>query len=107
MAPASDALLRQLLAERILVLDGSMGVLLQGMGLTEADTRGERFRDHPVDVKGHDGVLVLSAPERIESVHRDYLEAGAGLITTATFNSSAVSLARHRAPRLRTAAQQG
>ena len=93
MAPTREALLRQLLAERILVLDGSMGVLLQGMGLTEADTRGERFRDHRLDVKGHDGVLVLSRPELIESVHRDYLEAGADLITTATFNGSSISLA--------------
>ncbi len=93
MAPTREALLRQLLAERILVLDGSMGVLLQGMGLTEADTRGERFRDHRLDVKGHDGVLVLSRPELIASVHRDYLEAGADLITTATFNGSSISLA--------------
>ncbi|MFI5314960.1 MAG: methionine synthase [Myxococcota bacterium] len=93
MAPAPEALLRQLLAERILVVDGSMGVLLQGMGLSEADTRGERFRHHSHDIKGHDGLLVLSRPELIEGVHRDYLEAGADLIITATFNGSAISLA--------------
>jgi 5-methyltetrahydrofolate--homocysteine methyltransferase len=93
VAPHSEALLRKLLSERILVLDGSMGVLLQGMGLEEADFRGERFRDHPSDIKGHDGVLVLSRPELIERVHRDYLEAGADLITTATFNGSSISLA--------------
>ena len=93
VAPNTDALLRQLLSERILVLDGSMGVLLQGRGLTEADTRGERFKDHPHDVKGHDGLLVLSRPEITEAVHREYLDAGADLITTATFNGSSISLA--------------
>jgi 5-methyltetrahydrofolate--homocysteine methyltransferase len=93
MAPAREALLRQLLDEKILIVDGSMGVLLQGLGLTEADTRGERFRDHTHDIKGHDGLLVLSRPELIEKVHRDYLEAGADLIITATFNGSSISLA--------------
>ncbi|HXX46616.1 MAG TPA: methionine synthase [Myxococcota bacterium] len=93
MVSDREALLRQLFAERILVIDGSMGVLLQGMGLTEADFRGERFRDHRQDLKGHDGVLVLSRPEVIERVHRDYLEAGADLIMTATFNGSVISLA--------------
>jgi 5-methyltetrahydrofolate--homocysteine methyltransferase len=104
MSPSRDALLRQLLDERILVVDGSMGVLLQGMGLSEDDFRGERFAKHPYDLKGHDGVLVLSNPGRIERVHRDYLEAGADLIITATFNGSAISLAdyhlEHVAPEL-------
>ncbi|HTO55604.1 MAG TPA: methionine synthase [Myxococcota bacterium] len=93
MSPSRDALLRRLLDERILVVDGSMGVLLQGMGLSEDDFRGRRFANHKYDLKGHDGVLVLSNPGRIESVHRDYLEAGADLIITATFNGSAISLA--------------
>ncbi len=93
VAPPSEALLRKLLSERILVLDGSMGVLLQGRGLSEADTRGERFKDHPHDVKGHDGLLVLSRPDVTEAVHREYLDAGADLITTATFNGSSISLA--------------
>ncbi len=93
MAPDRDSLLRQLLDERILIVDGSMGVLLQGMGLTEADTRGERFRNHTHDIKGHDGLLVLSRPELIEKVHRDYLDVGADLIITATFNGSSISLA--------------
>ncbi len=93
MGPPRDALLRQLLDEKILIVDGSMGVLLQGFGLSEADTRGERFRDHTHDIKGHDGLLVLSRPELIEQVHRDYLGAGADLIITATFNGSSISLA--------------
>jgi len=93
VAPQSEALLRKLLSERILVLDGSMGVLLQGRGLDEADFRGERFKDHPQDLRGNDGVLVLSRPDVIEGVHREYLEAGADLITTDTFNGSAISLA--------------
>jgi 5-methyltetrahydrofolate--homocysteine methyltransferase len=93
VAPNPDALLRKLLSERILVLDGSMGVLLQSRGLSEADTRGERFKAHPHDLKGCDGVLVLSRPDVILGVHREYLEAGADLITTATFNGSSISLA--------------
>jgi len=93
VAPNPEARLRELLAERILVLDGSTGVLLQGRGLSEADTRGERFKDHTHDLKGHDGVLVLSRPDITEAVHREYLEAGADLITTATFNGSSISLA--------------
>jgi 5-methyltetrahydrofolate--homocysteine methyltransferase len=95
MVSAPEARLRALMNERILVIDGSMGVLLQGMGLGEADFRGERFRDHPRDLKGHDGVLVLSRPELISKIHHDYLEAGADLIITATFNGSAISLAEY------------
>ncbi|HTO69153.1 MAG TPA: methionine synthase [Myxococcota bacterium] len=93
MTSARETLLRRALAERILVIDGSMGVLLQGMGLTEADFRGRRFREHGHDLKGHDGILVLSRPELIEGIHRDYLDAGADIIITATFNGSAISLA--------------
>ena len=92
VAPHPETLLRKLLSERILVLDGSMGVLLQGRDLTEADFRGERFAAHPQDLKGNDGVLVLTRPDVILGVHREYLEAGADLITTATFNGSSISL---------------
>ena len=66
-------------------------------GSTEADFRGERFADHPHDLKGHDGVLVLSRPDVIEAVHREYLDAGADLITTATFNGSVDLAGRLRA----------
>ncbi len=93
VTPSREPLLRKLLSERILVLDGSMGVLLQGRDLDEADSRGQRFADHPQDLKGHDGVLVLSRPDVIEGVHREYLDAGADLICTATFNGSVISLA--------------
>jgi 5-methyltetrahydrofolate--homocysteine methyltransferase len=93
MAPTSEALLRQLLAERILVLDGSMGVLLQSYGLKEEDFRGRRFASHHRELRGHDGILVLSNPDIVERVHRDYLDAGADIITTATFNGSSISLA--------------
>ena len=76
--------LEALLAERIVVLDGSWGVLLQNRGLTEEEWRGERFRDHPRDVKGDPDLLNLTRPEIVSSVHRAYFEAGADIATTNT-----------------------
>ncbi|MGH8637697.1 MAG: methionine synthase, partial [Burkholderiales bacterium] len=87
------AQLQALLAERILVLDGAMGTMIQRLGLTEADFRGERFATHPHDLKGNNDVLVLTRPEAIASVHGQYLEAGADIIETNTFNSTAISMA--------------
>ncbi len=85
--------LERLLAERILVLDGAMGTMVQSFGLAEADYRGERFRDHPCDLKGCHDVLALSRPDVVERIHRRYLEAGADVIETDTFTATAVSLA--------------
>ena len=68
--------LEALLSERIAVLDGAWGVLLQNRGLTEEEWRGERFRDHARDVKGDPDLLNLTQPEIVESVHRAYFEAG-------------------------------
>src|SRR5579862_3074692 len=81
----------QHLAERILILDGSMGVLLQSKGLTEADYRGTRFTDHPHDVKNNPDLLNLTRPETVESVHHAYLEAGADIIETNTFTATTIS----------------
>jgi 5-methyltetrahydrofolate--homocysteine methyltransferase len=83
--------LRDLLNERILVLDGAMGSLIQTYMLDEAGFRGERFRDHAYDVKGDNDLLNLTQPEIIRAIHMAYLEAGADLITTNTFNANAIS----------------
>ncbi len=85
--------LSALLAARIAILDGAMGTAIQGLGLSEADFRGEPFRDHPVDLRGDNDLLNLTRPEAIEAIHRGYLEAGADIISTNTFNANAVSQA--------------
>ena len=82
-----------LLAKRILVLDGAMGTMVQRHQLTEADFRGERFRDHPKDLRGNNDVLVLTRPDVIAEIHRQYLEAGSDLIETNTFSGTAVAQA--------------
>jgi len=83
--------LRQLLAERILVLDGAMGTMVQRRTLTEADFRGERFKAHPRDLRGNNDVLVLTRPDVIADIHAEYLDAGADIIETNTFSSTSVS----------------
>src|SRR5689334_13181136 len=80
--------LKKLLAERILVLDGAMGTMVQRRKLSEADFRGERFKSHPKDLKGNNDVLVLTRPDVIADIHREYLEAGADIIETNTFSST-------------------
>ncbi|HSB36964.1 MAG TPA: homocysteine S-methyltransferase family protein, partial [Thermoanaerobaculia bacterium] len=90
---SAGARLEALLAARILVLDGAMGTMIQSHRLGEADFRGERFRDHPKDLRGANDLLVLTRPDVVESIHRQYLEAGADLIETNTFNANAISMA--------------
>ena len=84
--------LRGLLERRILILDGAMGTMIQRAGLKEADFRGERFADHPSDLKGNNDLLVLTRPDVIAGIHRQYLEAGADIIETNTFNANAISM---------------
>jgi 5-methyltetrahydrofolate--homocysteine methyltransferase len=84
---------RRLLGERILVLDGAMGTVIQSYGLGEADYRGERFRDWPRDLKGNNDLLTLTRPELIGEIHRRYFEAGADIVESNTFNSNATSQA--------------
>jgi 5-methyltetrahydrofolate--homocysteine methyltransferase len=91
---------RRLLGERVLVLDGAMGTVIQSYKLGEADYRGERFRDWPKDLKGNNDLLVLTRPEVIGEIHRRYLEAGADIIETNTFNSNATSQADYGAEAL-------
>jgi 5-methyltetrahydrofolate--homocysteine methyltransferase len=93
MQPDRTAELSALLQQRLLVLDGAMGTMIQRHGLQEADYRGERFRDHPHDLKGNNDLLVLTRPDIIGGIHRDYLAAGADILETCTFNSTAVSQA--------------
>ena len=83
----------QLLAERILILDGAMGSLIQGYKLSEADYRGERFAAFPVDQAGNNDLLCLTRPDVIGNIHRLYLEAGADIFSTNTFNANAISMA--------------
>ncbi len=90
---ARTALLQQALQQRILILDGAMGTMVQTYGLEEADYRGERFKDVHHDVKGNNDLLVLSKPEVIREIHQAYLDAGADIIETSTFNSTRASMA--------------
>ena len=85
--------LRQLINERILVLDGAMGTMIQQYPLTEADFRGTRFAEVPGQLKGNNDLLCLTRPDVIRDIHRKYLEAGADLIETNTFNAQRVSMA--------------
>ena len=83
--------LEQALQQRILVLDGAMGTMIQAVGLVEDDDRGERFASHHKDLKGNNDLLSLTRPDVIEEIHLAYLEAGADIIETNTFNSTAVA----------------
>lgn len=82
----------QLLNERVLILDGGMGTMIQGFGLKEEDYRGERFADFPGQLKGNNDLLCITRPDVIASIHRQYLEAGADIFATNTFNANAVSM---------------
>src|SRR6266496_5695710 len=85
--------LQRLLRERIVILDGAMGTMVHQQGLDEKAYRGERFKEWPRDLSGLHDVLCLTQPQAIEAIHRQYLEAGADIIETNTFNAQAISLA--------------
>jgi 5-methyltetrahydrofolate--homocysteine methyltransferase len=86
------ALLDALLAQRILLLDGGMGTMIQGYQLTEADYRGTRFSNWPSDLRGNNDLLILTQPDLIQGLHAAYFEAGADIVETNTFSSQAISL---------------
>ncbi|WP_298634984.1 methionine synthase [uncultured Umboniibacter sp.] len=86
-------MLDQAVKDRILLLDGAMGTMIQGYQLAEADYRGSRFANWPCDLKGNNDLLSLTQPSIIESIHRQYLEAGADIICTNTFNANSPSMA--------------
>jgi 5-methyltetrahydrofolate--homocysteine methyltransferase len=94
-SPAAGARerLRELLDERIVVLDGAWGTALQGIGLVAADYRGERLRDHPRDVTGDPDLLNLTRPDVVHDIHRQYLAAGADITTTNTFTATSIGQA--------------
>jgi 5-methyltetrahydrofolate--homocysteine methyltransferase len=93
---SSRDVFNQLLSERILVIDGSMGALLFGKQLQEEDYRGTLFASHPTNLKNVHEVLVLTQPELIAGIHRQYLEAGADIVETNSFNGQTVMLAEHQ-----------
>jgi 5-methyltetrahydrofolate--homocysteine methyltransferase len=88
--------LRSLLNKRILVMDGAMGTMIQSYNLTEADFRGERFKNHKCDLQGNNDLLSLTQPGVIEEIHRSFLEAGADIIETNTFSATAISQADYK-----------
>ena len=85
--------LKNTLAERIMILDGGMGTVIQSYGLNEADYRGDLFVKHAQALQGNNDLLSLTQPSIIKAIHRAYLEAGADFIETNTFNANAISQA--------------
>ena len=85
--------IRDAAAERILVLDGAMGTMIQELKLSEADFRGDRFKNWSHDLKGNNDLLIITKPDDIEAIHRTYLEAGADLVETNTFSSTSIAQA--------------
>jgi methionine synthase I (cobalamin-dependent) len=90
---SSAKLLERAAAARILIIDGAMGTMIQRHKLDEAGYRGARFKDWPRDVKGNNDLLVLTQPQIISEIHEQYLEAGADIIETNTFNAQRISMA--------------
>ena len=86
-------LLEQLLAKRILLLDGAMGTMIQRARLAEEDYRGLRFQDWPRELRGNNDLLSLTQPRLVRDIHWQYLEAGADILETNTFNSTSIALA--------------
>ena len=85
--------IQQALKERILVLDGAMGTMLQAYKFTEADFRGQRFKDYPTPLQGNNDLLSITQPEAIKNIHAKYFEAGADIIETNTFSSTTIAMA--------------
>ena len=84
--------LQDILAKRIMLIDGAMGTMIQTYKLTEEDYRGERFKNFEHSVKGNNDLLVLTQPQIISAIHEQFLEAGADILETNTFNAQAISM---------------
>lgn len=93
IATSPTARLRALFEQRVVLFDGAMGTMIQRCGLSEADFRGERFADHGSDLAGNNDLLSITRPDVIEDIHRQYLEAGADIVETNTFNAQRISQA--------------
>src|SRR5499426_208844 len=87
--------IEQLLRTRIVILDGPMGTMIQALKLDEASYRGH-FKNHPADLKGNNDLLNITQPEIVSTIHKRYLEAGAEIIETNTFNSNGISMADYK-----------
>ena len=85
--------LEQLARERILILDGAMGTMIQQEKLEEEDFRGDHFKNHPTELKGNNDLLCLTRPEIIRKIHREYFDAGSDLVETNTFNATSIAMA--------------
>ena len=85
--------IEKVLAEKILVLDGAMGTMLQAYKFEEEDFRGDRFKDHPSPLKGNNDLLSITQPEAIKAIHREYFEVGADIVETNTFSSTSIGMA--------------
>ena len=90
------SMIREELKKRILIIDGAMGTMIQRYQLTEADFRGERFKDHPCDVRGNNDLLNITRPDIIKAIHAEYLDAGADIIETNTFSTQRISMADYQ-----------
>jgi 5-methyltetrahydrofolate--homocysteine methyltransferase len=88
--------LQQIMDQRILVLDGAMGTMIQGYGLTEEAYRGKEYKDYPSSLKGNNDLLSITQPDIIEEIHNLFLEAGADIIETNTFNSTSIAMADYQ-----------
>jgi 5-methyltetrahydrofolate--homocysteine methyltransferase len=88
--------IREELEKRILIIDGAMGTMIQRYTLTEEDFRGERFKDHPCDVKGNNDLLNITRPDIIKNIHLEYLKAGADIVETNTFSTQRISMADYQ-----------
>ncbi|MEG8946136.1 methionine synthase [Rosettibacter firmus] len=93
-------ILKKILSERIMVLDGAMGTMIQKYKLKDDDFKGDRFKNHPVELKGNNDILVLTRPDIIKEIHRAYLEAGADIIETNTFNATSISQSDYKTENL-------
>lgn len=93
-------MIKKEIQKRILILDGAMGTAIQNAGLTEADFRGQEFSLHPVNLKGNNDILNLTRPDCIRKIHQSYIDAGADIIETNTFNSNAISQEEYRCEKL-------
>ena len=88
--------IQSILEERILVLDGAMGTMIQAYDFDENDFRGNRFQDHPCTLQGNNDLLSLTQPEAIKTIHKNYFEAGADIIETNTFSSTSIGMADYQ-----------
>lgn len=94
------SLLHQIIAKRIMVIDGAMGTMIQQYELTEKDYRGDRFADYSMDLKGNNELLSLTRPDVIEAIHKAYLESGADMVETNTFGANAISQEDYKMPEM-------